>query len=159
MKAVSALEAQGKWIKPIQRGSGALRRTVRRPFGSVANCWPPRRPVGTRVGRVHRTSARSKIPNVRRVASRILHRPEGITDDEQQVLANCQHLETTAAFVPRSPEMLTSTRRPCQPWKAAVSSNDLPNLHRFVRGIGRDRAAVLNGLTTCPTTPALSRET
>ncbi|WP_455769784.1 transposase [Rhodococcus opacus] len=32
-------------------------------------------------------------------------------------------------------------------WMAAAASDDLPHLQRFVRGIERDHAAVLNGLT------------
>jgi transposase len=32
-------------------------------------------------------------------------------------------------------------------WMSAVSADDLPHLHRFVRGLETDHAADLNGLT------------
>ncbi|MFD7046352.1 transposase, partial [Rhodococcus jostii] len=74
------------------------------------------------------------------------------TDDEQlglkQVLASCQHLETTAAHVTAFAEMLTGRHGDrLASWVAAAASDDLPHLHRFVRGIERDHAAVRGGLT------------
>lgn len=105
------------------RGSYATVRDYLRPFREVGAA-PPAAP---------------KIPKVRRVTSWMLHRPEDLTDDEQlglkQVLASCQHLEATAAHVTSFAEMLTGRHGDrLNSWMAAVSSDDLPHLHRFVPG-------------------------
>ncbi|WAM19537.1 ISL3 family transposase (plasmid) [Rhodococcus sp. JS3073] len=118
------------------RGSYATVRDYLRPFRNVGAA-PPATP---------------KIPKVRTVTSWMLHHPDNLTDDEQlglkQVLASCQHLETTAAHVTSFAEMLTGRHGDrLGSWMAAAASDDLPHLHRFVRGIERDHAAVLNGLT------------
>ncbi|MGV9864084.1 transposase [Rhodococcus koreensis] len=118
------------------RGSYATVRDYLRPFRDVGAA-PPATP---------------KIPKVRTITSWMLHHPDNLTDDEQlglkQVLASCQHLETTAAHVTSFAEMLTGRHGDrLSSWMAAAASDDLPHLHRFVRGIERDHAAVLNGLT------------
>ena len=118
------------------RGSYATVRDYLRPFRDVGAA-PPATP---------------KIPKVRTITSWMLHHPDNLTDDEQlglkQVLASCQHLETTAAHVTSFAEMLTGRHGDrLGSWMTAAASDDLPHLHRFVRGIERDHAAVLNGLT------------
>jgi hypothetical protein len=77
----------------------------------------------------------------------MLHHPDNLTDGEQlglkQVLASCSHLETTAAHVTAFAEMLTGRRGDrLASWMAVVALDDLPQLHRFVRGIERDYAGV-----------------
>ncbi|MFC9769312.1 ISL3 family transposase [Rhodococcus jostii] len=136
-EAVAALKAQGKGIKPIQRELGLAKETVRRYY---------------RAGSVDELLVTPKVPKVRTITSWMLHHPDTLTDDEQlglkQVLASCQHLETTAAHVTAFAEMLTGRHGDrLASWMVAVASDDLPHLQRFVRGIERDHAAVLNGLT------------
>ncbi|MGY4783280.1 transposase [Rhodococcus opacus] len=92
------------------------------------------------------------MPKVRRITSWMLRRPDDLTVEEQiglkQVLASCRHLEATAAHVTAFAEMLTERRgENLNPWIAAVRADDLPQLHRFVRGLETDHDAVRNGLT------------
>ncbi|WP_179300923.1 transposase [Rhodococcus sp. ACPA4] len=77
---------------------------------------------------------------------------DNLTDDEQiglkQILASCPHLEATAGHVASFAEMLAGRLgAQLNSWMSAVSADDLPQLHRFVRGLETDHAAVLNGLT------------
>ncbi|MDV6271577.1 transposase [Rhodococcus globerulus] len=66
----------------------------------------------------------------------------------KQVLASCPHLEATAGHVASFAEMLTEyLGEQLNSWILAVSMDDLPHLHRFVRTLDTDHAAVRNGLT------------
>ena len=77
--------------------------------------------------------------------------PDNLTDDEQirlkQVLASCPYLEAAAGHVKSFAEMLTEhLGEQLNSWMSAVSADDLPQMHRFVRGLDTDHAAVMNGL-------------
>ena len=92
------------------------------------------------------------MPKVRRITSWTLRRPDDLTDVEwiglKQVLASCRHLEVTAAHVTACAEILTERRgENLNPWIAAIRAYDLPQLHRFVRGLETDHDAVRSGLT------------
>ncbi|RZL71850.1 MAG: hypothetical protein EOP32_39410 [Rhodococcus sp. (in: high G+C Gram-positive bacteria)] len=77
----------------------------RQRYATVRDCLRPLCDVGTA------PPATPKIPKVRTITSWMLHHADNLTDDEQlrfkQVLASCQHLETTAAHVTSFAEMLT----------------------------------------------------
>jgi len=95
---------------------------------------------------------RTPVPKIRQITSRMLRRPGDLTDEEQiglkQVLAGCRHLEATATHATAFAEMLTGLRGDhLNSWMAAVRADDLPQLHRFVRGLETDHDAVRNGLT------------
>jgi transposase len=92
------------------------------------------------------------VPKARRITSWMLRRPEDLDDEEQlqlkQVLACCPHLEATATHISTFAEMLTGRHGDrLDSWMAAVDTDDLPHLHRFVTGLRRDYQAVRNGLT------------
>lgn len=115
-------------------------------YGTVRDYLRPFRDLGTA------PPATPLVPKVRHIASWMLHHPDDLDDEEQQklkqVLASCPHLETTSAHVQAFAEMLTGRHgERLDAWMAAVDADDLPQLHRFVRGLKRDYAAVLNGLT------------
>ncbi len=114
-------------------------------YSSVRDYLKPLRTIGA-------APARKQIPKVRRITSWMLRHPDNLTDDEQiglkQVLAGCPHLEATAGHVASFAEMLTEhLGKQLNSWISAVSADDLPQLHRFVRGLDTDHAAVRNGLT------------
>ncbi|MDV6278327.1 ISL3 family transposase [Rhodococcus erythropolis] len=118
------------------RGSYSSVRDYLRPFHRIGAAAP----------------SRPKVPKVRRITSWILRHPDSLTDDEQirlkQVLTSCPHLEAAAGYVTSFAEMLTERLgTQLNSWMSAVSADDLPHLHRFVRGLDTDHAAVLNGLT------------
>jgi transposase len=78
--------------------------------------------------------------------------PEDLDDEQRlqlkQVRAACPHLDATARHVSAFAEILTGRRgEQLDAWTDAVEADDLPHLHRFVRGLRRDYDAVLNGLT------------
>jgi transposase len=92
------------------------------------------------------------VPKVRQITSWLLRRPEDLDAEEQvklkQVLAACPHLSSTAVHVTAFAQMLTGRRGELlDAWMSTIDAEDLPHLHRFVRGLRLDHAAVLNGLT------------
>jgi len=81
----------------------------------------------------------------------MLRRPDDLTDEEQigleQVLAGCRHLDATATHVTVFAEMLTERGgQNLNSRMTTVRADDLPQLHRFVRGLETDHDAVRNGL-------------
>jgi transposase len=75
-------------------------------------------------------------------------------DDEQlqvkQILATCPHMDATASHVAGFADMLTTRTGHHQhltTWMSRVEGDDLPHLHRFVRGLRTDLTGVINGLT------------
>jgi transposase len=88
---------------------------------------------------------------VRHVSSWMLHHPDDLDDEKRlqlkQVRAACPHLDATAGHVSAFAEILTGRRELLDAWMGQVEADDLPHLHRFVRGLRRDYDAVLNGLT------------
>lgn len=114
--------------------------------GTVADYIAPFRPVGAA------PPATTAAPKVRHVTSWMLHHPDDLDDDQQlqlkQVRTACPHLDATANHVTEFAKILTNQGgERLNEWMAAVDADDLPHLHRFVRGIRRDYDAVLNGLT------------
>jgi len=105
--------------------------------------------------RKKRTSPRpvtARPPSPRVVASWILRRPESLTDIEQlrlkTVLAECPELNALTGHVRSFAQMLTERQGQRLPeWLGAVRNDDLPSLHTLAAGIGRDRDAVIAGLT------------
>jgi transposase len=97
-------------------------------------------------------AAQPAPPKVRHVASWMLRHPDDLDDDQRlglkQARAACPHLDATAGHVGAFAVILTQRRgEQLQRWMDAVEADDLPHLHRFVRGLRRDYDAVLNGLT------------
>ncbi|WP_372472298.1 transposase [Rhodococcus globerulus] len=71
-----------------------------------------------------------------------------VTQQPVGFLASCRHLEATAGHVTSFAEMLTEHLGiQWKSWMSTVAADDLPHLHRFVRGLDTDHAAVRNGLT------------
>lgn len=92
------------------------------------------------------------VPKVRHMTSWMLHHPDDLDDEQRlqlkQVRTTCPHLDATAGHVSAFAKILTGRRGEClDAWMDAVEADDLPHLHRFVRGLRRDYDAVLNGLT------------
>ena len=91
-------------------------------------------------------------PKVRHVASWMLHHPDDLDDEQRlqlkQVRTACPHLDATANHVTEFAKILTNQGgERLDEWMAAVEADDVPHLHRFVRGLRRDYDAVRNGLT------------
>jgi transposase len=90
-------------------------------------------------------------PKVRQVTGWILTHPAHLGADEQlrlkQVLADCPHLDATAAHVAAFAELLTGLKVDrLDDWIAKVEADELPSLHSFTAGLKRDHDAVRNGL-------------
>ncbi len=114
-------------------------------YSSVRDYLRPLRTIGA-------APARKQVPKVRQITSWMLRHPDNLTADEQiglkQIFASCPHIEATAGHVTSFAEMLTERLgKQLNSWMAAVAADDLPHLHRFVRGLDSDHAAVRNGLT------------
>lgn len=91
-------------------------------------------------------------PKVRHVTSWMLHHPDDLDDDQRlqlkQVRTTCPHLDATAGHVTEFAKILTNRGgERLDAWMDAVQADELPHLHRFVRGLRRDYEAVRNGLT------------
>jgi transposase/DNA-binding CsgD family transcriptional regulator len=91
-------------------------------------------------------------PTVREVTRWITSHPGHLTEEEtgklSRVKARSPHLNATAGHVTAFAEMMTGRHGERLPaWIAAADLDDLPHLHSFTRGIHRDQAAVVNGLT------------
>ncbi len=118
-------------------GSKAVVLAYLRPLrASGANAAPAARPA----------------PKVRTVTRWILTHPEHLNEQEtlalKTILTRCQDLQKTAGHVTAFAQMLTGRHGDrLNDWIAAVDADDLPELHRFTRGLLRDHDAVLNGLT------------
>jgi transposase len=91
-------------------------------------------------------------PTVREVTRWITSHPDHLTGEEKHQLSRVKdrsaQLNATAGHVTAFAEMMTGRHGERLPaWIAAVDLDDLPHLHSFTRGILRDQAAVVNGLT------------
>ncbi|MEU8885900.1 transposase [Streptomyces hydrogenans] len=90
----------------------------------------------------------ARPPTPRTVAGWILRRPDTLTETEQlqlkAVRTHCPEIDALTSHVRSFATMLTA-RLP--DWLDAVRQDDLPSLHTLAAGIGRDRDAVIAGLT------------
>jgi transposase len=114
--------------------------------GTLADYLAPFRAVGAA------PAPTPAVPKVRHVASWMLHHPYDLDDEQRlglkQVRTTCPHLDVTAGHVTEFAKILTNqSGERLDEWMAAVEADDLPHLHRFVRGLRRDYDAVFNGLT------------
>jgi transposase len=114
--------------------------------GTVADYLAPFRAMGAA------PAPKPAVPKVRHVTSWMLHHPDDLDDEQhlqlKQVRTACPHLDATAGHVTEFAKILTTRRgEQLDAWMDTVEADELPHLHRFVRGLRRDYAAVLNGLT------------
>jgi transposase len=91
-------------------------------------------------------------PKVREVTKWITSHPDHLTEEEADNLAQLQTrspvLEQLSVQVTAFAEMLVGRHgNRLDTWLAAADTDDLPHLQSFARGIRRDHAAVLAGLT------------
>ena len=100
-------------------------------------------------GRAH---AERASPPPRRLVSWIMTRPTDLPEHErghlQDLLAACPHQTTLAEHVRAFAELLTTRRgADLEDWMSAVEASELPARHAFVRGLRKDQAAVVAGLS------------
>lgn len=91
-------------------------------------------------------------PSPRRLVSWIMTRPadhsEPCRRHLDELTATCPQMTALAARVREFAVILTQRRGPdLDTWIKTVLANDLPALHTFVHGLGKDHAAVIAGLT------------
>ncbi|WP_285705222.1 ISL3 family transposase [Microtetraspora sp. NBRC 16547] len=91
-------------------------------------------------------------PTVRQMTQWITRRPDRLTEDDQvqlkDVLTRSPRLTALAGHVAAFARLLLERRgQDLAAWMTAVEADDLPQLHSFARGLRRDQAAVLHGLT------------
>jgi transposase len=115
-------------------------------YGSVRDYLAPFRE------RAAAPPATPKPPKARDVTNWILRHPDSLDADEQLKLKNaltdCPHLNALAGHVKAFAEMMTGRHGDrLDAWMEQVDADDLPHLRSFTKGIRRDHAAVLNGLT------------
>ncbi|MFD4370205.1 transposase [Streptomyces sp. NPDC058486] len=94
----------------------------------------------------------ARPPTPRTVAGWILRRPDTLTEPEQlqlkAVRTHCPEIDALTRHVRSFATMLTERQGERLPdWLDAVRQDDLPSLHTLAAGIGRDRDAVIAGLT------------
>jgi transposase len=115
--------------------------------GTVISYLQPFRVTGTA------PAAAPAPPKIRDATRWILTHPDHLDEDDtlalKNLLARCPTLQDTARHVASFAEMLTGQHgERLDAWMAEVeAAKDLPELHSFVRGLKKDYAAVLNGLT------------
>lgn len=115
-------------------------------YGSVRDYLAPFRELATA------PPARPATPKVRPITSWMLRHPDDLDDHQRlqlkQVRSACPHLDATVSHVTEFAKILTNRRgEQLDTWMDVVEADDLPYLHRFVRGLRRDYDADLNGLT------------
>ena len=115
-------------------------------YGTIRDYMLPFREAGTAPPAV------PGPPKTRELASWILTDPDNLGDVEKEKLAQarerCPHLDALAGHVTEFAKILTGLHGDrLDNWITAVEADDQPDLHSFARGLKRDHAAVLNGLT------------
>ncbi len=76
------------------------------------------------------------------------HLAAGDTLRLKEVLTRCPELDATAGHVNAFATMMCHRLGDRLPtWMATVRADELPELHSLVTSLGRDQAAVTNGLT------------
>ena len=99
-----------------------------------------------------RAQAERAAPAPRRLVSWIMTRPTELPRHDrahlQDLLAACPPLAVLTEHVRAFATLLTTRRgEDLEGWMDAVEASDLPALHAFVRGLRRDLAAVVAGLS------------
>jgi transposase len=99
-----------------------------------------------------RADADRAAPAPRRLVSWIMTRPTELVEHDhahlQNLLAACPPLAALAEHVRAFAALLTTRRgEDLEGWMSTVEADDLPALHSFVRGLRRDLAAVVAGLS------------
>ncbi len=129
--------------------SSEIRNTARAPISSGSTTAPsaPR----LREAFPHDDPPR-KAPSVRDVTSWITRRPDRLDDDQaqqlKQILTRCPALDRTAEHVGGFAELMNDRRgRELGQWIEREQADDVPALHGFVTGLGRDLDAVVAGLS------------
>jgi hypothetical protein len=89
-------------------------------------------------------------PSVRKVTGWITRHPDNVKQQDQQslemILARCPELHAATRHVRVFAGMLTTlTGQHLPAWILAASSDDLPGISAFARGLGNDLAAVTAG--------------
>ncbi len=105
-----------------------------------------------RTKRLSDDSITAPPPSPRTVAGWILRHPDSLSAGEQlrlkAVLAHCPDLEALTGYVRSFAQILTERQGQRLPeWLDPVRQDNLPGLHALAAGIGRDRDAVIAGLT------------
>ncbi|UKY55575.1 transposase [Streptomyces inhibens] len=93
-------------------------------------------------------------PGVRQVTGWMMRHPEHLGDEERRQfttdLAQCPELTALHGHVRTFAEILTTrSGQHLKDWITATRDEDLPGLHTFATGLGKDWDAVVQGLTTC----------
>jgi transposase len=99
-----------------------------------------------------RAEAERAAPAPRRLVSWIMTRPAELPGHDrthlQDLLTACPPLAVLTEHVRAFAALLTARRgHDLHDWMSAVDGSDLPALHAFVRGLRRDLAAVVAGLS------------
>jgi transposase len=136
------------------------RRLAAEPDVAVTQLWAEIRELGytgsanllVRYLNQGRARAERAIPAPRRLVSWIMTRPADLPEHEyshlQDLLAGCPHLTVLAEHVRAFAQLLTNRRGgDLENWMTAVEGSDLSALHGFVRGLRKDLAAVIAGLS------------
>jgi hypothetical protein len=99
-----------------------------------------------------RADTERAVPAPRRLVSWIMTRPADLPERERahldDLLAGCPHIAALVEHVRVFATLLTQRRATeLHTWMSTVDDSDLPALHGFVRGLRKDLAAVIAGLT------------
>jgi transposase len=99
-----------------------------------------------------RAQAERATPSPRRLVGWIMSRPADLPDHDRshldELLASCPPLTVLVEHVRTFADLLTTRRgNDLEDWISAVEASDLPALHAFVRGLGKDLDAVAAGLS------------
>jgi transposase len=93
------------------------------------------------------------IPSARKITTWLMTSPGSLSEDDAAALAAvtaaCPHLRQLQASIRAFCDMITGLtgRRHLDAWLAAAEASSLDQLRSFARGIRKDHAAVLNGLS------------
>jgi transposase len=93
------------------------------------------------------------VPSARKITAWLMTSPGNLTTDDAAALAAvttaCPHLAELSALIRAFNDMMTGLTGPrhLDAWLTAAEASSLDQLRSYARGIRKDHAAVLNGLT------------